>query len=287
MGRWRQRLAWGLGGAILLLLCLWGARTARAVDNYPDPRGPVFRGDFARALPSFDGRVQVVSWNIRFGEEVETAVTELRHNPNLRRADVLLLQEMDETGVAQIAQSLAFNYVYFPASVHSHHGRNFGNAILSPWPLSQPEKVLLPYANPSNAQRRIAAKAVVTIGGAPLVVYSAHTETYWLGRRGRSAQADALAAAVPGGETAVIVGGDFNTVTPADVVRLAGQFTAVGLERASAAAGPTVAVAGIDVAADHIFARALPVLAAGVEETAVSDHRPVWVTLAAGQFADE
>lgn len=280
----RRRRYWllvMLGGLMALPPGLLGARSVRAVENYADPHGPMFQGDFAGPPPPLSGQIRIVSWNIRYGEAVETAVAELRHNPHLRDADVLLLQEMDETGVAYIAQSLAYNYVYFPASVHAHHGRNFGNAVLSKWPLSQPEKVLLPYANPSNAQRRMAAKTVITIAGAPLVVYSVHTETYWLGQRGRSAQTAAIAADIPPGEGPVIVGGDFNTITRADVAELSAQFTAVGLEQVSAEAGPTVDVAGIDVVADHIFARSLPLLAAGaMTETAVSDHAPVWVTLA-------
>lgn len=260
-------------------LCLWGVWTARVVDNYASPDGPLFRGNFADPSLVFDGQIQIVSWNIRYGEAVETAVTELRRNPHLRNADILLLQEMDEAGVAHIAQTLAYNYVYFPASIHAHHGRNFGNAILSKWPLSQPEKLILPHANPSNAQRRIAAKAVVTIDGSPLVVVNSHTETYWLGRRARSAQAAAIAANVSPGDAPVVVGGDFNTVMPPDVTGLAAQFTAVGLERASA--GPTVNVAGVGVTADHIFTRSLAVLAAGAAEgTLASDHSPVWVTLA-------
>ncbi|MCA9875932.1 MAG: endonuclease/exonuclease/phosphatase family protein [Anaerolineales bacterium] len=269
------------GGALALLLSLWGVRTARTVDNYADPAGPLFRGEYAEPAWPFHGELRIATWNIRYGEAVETAVAEIRQNPHLRDADVLLLQEMDETGVAAIAQRLAYNYVYFPASVHAHHGRNFGNAILARWPITRPEKLLLPYANPSNAQRRIAVKATILVDGAPLVVVSTHTETYWLGRRERIAQAAAVATAVAPGEGPVIVGGDFNSVTAGDVALLEGVFTAVGLERVSAAAGPTVEVAGMGVSADHIFARGLPVLAAGAAaETAASDHLPVWATLA-------
>ncbi len=281
MRRWRYGAVWVFSGALLLLLALWGARTARTVDNYTDPAGPVFYGRFAEPTAAPRSTLRIVTWNIRFGEGAATAVAEIRANPHLRDADLLLLQEMDETGVADMAARLKYDYVYFPASVHAHHGRNFGNAILSKWPLSRPEKVLLPFANPSNSQRRTAVRAIVTVAGRPITVISTHTETYWLGRRERLGQAAAIAAAIPPGEGPVIVAGDFNTVTPADVGALVDLFTAVGLNHVSAGAGPSVAVAGVGVAADHIFARALPVVAAGaVAETTASDHAPVWVKLA-------
>ncbi|MBK6708979.1 MAG: endonuclease/exonuclease/phosphatase family protein [Chloroflexi bacterium] len=275
----RRRWSWAgwLGGGLLLmpLLLLW-AVSARTMENYTAPDGPIFTGNFAGAPPPVPSQIRVVSWNIRFGEEMATAVAEIRRNPNLADADIVLLQEMDEAGVARLAQALAYNYVYIPASVHSHHGRNFGNAVLAKWPISQPEKLLLPFANPSNGQRRIAAKAVVNVGDLPLTVYSVHTETYWLNSLGRRAQATAVVRDIPVGQSPVIVGGDFNTISKTDRARLVGQFTDVGLARALTA--PTVSIAGIDVTADYLFARSLAVAAVGSAETAASDHAPVWAT---------
>ncbi|MBP6468799.1 MAG: endonuclease/exonuclease/phosphatase family protein [Chloroflexi bacterium] len=275
--RWRWRWAgWLSGGLVLISLLLLWAVSARTMANYTAPDGPIFTGNFAGSPPPVPSQIRVVSWNIRFGEEVATAVAEIRRNPNLANADILLLQEMDEAGVARLAQALAYNYVYIPASVHSHHGRNFGNAVLAKWPISQPEKLLLPFTNPSNGQRRIAAKAVVNVGDLPLTVYSVHTETYWLRSLGRRAQATAVVQDISVGQSPVIVGGDFNTISKADGARLAGQFAGVGLARAQTP--PTVSIAGIEVTADHLFARSLAVAAAGGAETAASDHAPVWVT---------
>ena len=42
----------------------------------------------------------------------------------------------DEMGTAAIAETLGYNYVYFPAAVHVESGQNFGTAVLSRWPLS-------------------------------------------------------------------------------------------------------------------------------------------------------
>ncbi len=275
--RWRWRWAGWLGGGLLLvpLLLLW-AVSARTMENYTDPDGPIFTGNFAGSPSQIPSQIRVVSWNIRFGEEVATAVAEIRRNPNLANADIVLLQEMDEAGVAYLAQALAYNYVYIPASVHSHHGRNFGIAVLAKWPISRPEKLLLPFANPSNGQRRAAAKAVVHVGDLPVTVYSVHMETYWLRSLGRRAQATAVVQDIPIGQSPVIVGGDFNTISQTDEVRLAGQFAGVGV--AHAPTTPSVSIAGLDVTADHLFARSLPVVAAGGASTAASDHKPIWAT---------
>jgi endonuclease/exonuclease/phosphatase family metal-dependent hydrolase len=59
------------------------------------------------------------------------ALAELREIENQRALDIILLQEMDETGAEQIARELRLNYVYFPAAIEPTYDENFGNAILS------------------------------------------------------------------------------------------------------------------------------------------------------------
>jgi endonuclease/exonuclease/phosphatase family metal-dependent hydrolase len=274
----------------LLAGVLVAGREVRTMKNYDDPDGPLFQADFAGEPPAFTGRLRVITWNIRFAEEVETAVTELQTIPELQNADILLLQEMDERGVAQLAQELGYNYVYYPASVHSYHFRNFGNAVLSKWPILDSAKILLPYENPSNRQRRIGVRAVVDVGGEEVLAYTVHTETYWLPQGRRDAQAAAIVADIEAeaGDRPVIVGGDFNTVTAADVEGLSFIFAGAGLERASAGAGHSVTVAGLDVEADHLFARGVTTMDNGVyAETSASDHFPVWAELLVDVLIEE
>ncbi len=86
-----------------------------------------------------------------------------------------------------------------------------------------------------------------------------------------------LAESVPG---LVIVGGDFNTVTEADVADLDDIFAQAGLERVSAGAGSSVEVAGIGIEADHLFARGFTKKDNGAyQATTASDHFPVWAIL--------
>lgn len=263
---------------LLFITCGLAAVSCRSIENYTDPDEPLFEGSYAGGTPVGEENIVVITWNIAFAEEVEQAIEELAENQDLADADILLLQEMDETGVEEMARSLEYNYVYFPASIHSHHDRNFGNAILSKWPLSDPEKLILPHKNPRNGQIRIAAKAVADIAGTDVHIYSVHTETNWLGTEERQEQINAILADLPDGEQLVIVGGDFNTLTPGSMESLAEQFEQAGLSRGGSEAGPTIGVGSVGLTLDHMFSRGLSEAAAGVwSEAKASDHNPLWV----------
>jgi len=271
-----------LGITLVLIAGVFIGREVRSIKNFEEPEGPRFTGEYATEPTEFDGELKVITWNIRFAEDVETAVSELQSIPDLQDAGILLLQEMDEQGVDEIARELGYNYVYYPASLHSHHNRNFGNAILAKWPITDDKKLMLPHENPSNEQTRIAVRGTVDIGGQDLLVYSVHTETYWLSQSRRNAQAEAIVADILAQpeQGLVIVGGDFNSITDPDVGDLDEIFAQAGLERVSAGAGSSVEVAGIGIEADHLFARGFTPKDNGVyQDTAASDHFPVWAVL--------
>lgn len=266
-------------GLLSLLLLLALALVAyRPMQNYEAATAPLYQGLITPGRDAPPPTLKIITWNIQYAEDVPTALAELQTTPELQEADVLLLQEMDERGTAAIATALGMNYVYYPASVHSHHGRNFGNAVLARWPITASEKLLLPYQNPKNGQQRIAVRAVLAIGQTPLVVYSVHTETIWLSAPRRQAQVAALLQRVAAEPGPVIVGGDFNTLTASSVVRLTGQFAALGLY--AAPAGASSSFAGLTFTLDHLFLRSLTPSAAGTwSGTNASDHAPVWVTM--------
>jgi len=249
--------------------------------NYEDPFAPKFEGSFAKRELEFQGTIKVVTYNINEGRAVDQAIEELNTSAVLRDPDILLLQEMDEDGTRQLACALRHNYVYYPASVFPRTKRNFGNAILTKWPLSNPGKILLPYKGLNNQQLRIAVRANVAIGDLELLAYSVHTETYTVPIRHRKAQIAAVVDDIGSGNGHVVVGGDFNTVSNRSIKRMVGQFAEIDLVRASKGAGPTVSKFGLQPsAADHVFVRGLKVLAKGkVGTTKASDHFPVWVKL--------
>ena len=145
------------------LLAAASAACATAT-SYLDPAGPLheFRRDANAAAPEAPGTLRVVSFNIAYAVEIDRALEVLRGEPSLRAADVLALQEMDAPGTERIARALGMNAVYFPSGVHPRHDRDFGCAVLSPWPLGEPRKLVLPHAARVNRLRRSAASAVVT-----------------------------------------------------------------------------------------------------------------------------
>ena len=208
--------------------------------------------------PTDDGAsatvIRVVSWNIRFGIEVDAAIDELVEVDDLADADVLLLQEMDEVGVERIAAALDADHVFSSVAVHRRSGRDFGNAIVSRWPISDAASVPLPHVAPVSGHPRAAARARVRIGDRELLAYSAHTETPALRLRRRVDQFRRIADDV-GHERAaeVVVGGDFNTVTSRGVEALTRTMATAGLRRASDEADPTFRRAGREVPLDHLF----------------------------------
>ncbi|MFN2221723.1 MAG: endonuclease/exonuclease/phosphatase family protein, partial [Candidatus Promineifilaceae bacterium] len=112
-----------LAALLGLLIVIRTLIASRSVINYTDPDWPSFEGSYAPKQPTFDGTLKAVTWNIAFAEKTEQAIAELSEMDRSRSADVLMLQEMDEEGTDQIARALGYNYVYYPASIHSHHDR--------------------------------------------------------------------------------------------------------------------------------------------------------------------
>ncbi len=248
------------------------------VMNYDNSLEPRFAGNFSDERPDFEGTIKVVSYNISFAENVDRAIHELTEFDELRCADIILLQEMDEAGTQSIAEALRYNFVYYPASVHSHHHKNFGNAILSKWPINDSEKVVLPYVSPRNKQRRIAVKAVINIEQFKVLTYSVHIETFWLGRRKRDAQGAFLINSIDGSYQHAVVGGDFNTLTPRSIGELEDRFDKIGMDRASKGTGCTVRYPFFGFTLDHIFTKGMSVSGAGIcGESEASDHVAIWV----------
>lgn len=102
--------------------------------------------------------LRVVSFNVRYSQNVAGAIEALGAHDPLCRPDVLMLQEMDLQGVRSVAEALKLNYVYYPSARHpikmekdAKRGMSrahpefgyFGAALLSPWPLEDDQKIFL------------------------------------------------------------------------------------------------------------------------------------------------
>jgi endonuclease/exonuclease/phosphatase family metal-dependent hydrolase len=268
-----------MAGMNTKLQAIKGRVTART-ENHTGADGPLYMGGHAGEPPAGGGEILIVSYNLHFGEAVAEAVAAFRDTAALQAADIILLQEMDEAGVDTFARTLGYNYVYYPASV-GPNGHNFGNAILSLWPIEDPAKLILPGVHPLSGQQRTATRATVRLGGEAVRVYSTHLEIATAPPSMRVRQSAAILKDIPADTAYVIVGGDFNTVTPRGVTLLGKQFSAGQMHHDSAGLGPTLRRFGVrPSAADHLFSRGFSRLDAGVlHEVGASDHFPVWVRL--------
>lgn len=251
------------------------AAFACATVNFTSPEGPLYSGAFG-SLPAEDESLRLVTYNIKLAKRMALAIETLRRPP-LAGADVLALQEMDSRGVEQVAAALGMNYVYYPSSLYRGTRREFGNAILSPWPIEEPRKLALPHRGFIVNQLRSATVATVRVAGRPLRVYAIHlgAPPVTTGGRRRRQMDVILKDAAASGDPVVILG-DFNSQ------RVARYAAASGYAWLTRAAGPSLPTPVLSFRFDHILSRGLAVdcVSAGVvREAKASDHRPVWATL--------
>jgi endonuclease/exonuclease/phosphatase family metal-dependent hydrolase len=258
-----------------LLLLLPALASCRTAQNHLDPRGPVYSAAYAgerQARPI----LRIVTFNVEYALRVDRALAALREHPHLREADVVALQEMDAEGVERIAGALQLNSVYYPASLHPKHGRDVGNAILTPWPIESIFKLPLPHRSRVIGQSRAAVGAVVVVGGRRIRVYSVHLGSPFGASPGqRRDQIDVVLCHARGAPEPVVVAGDLNSSG------LGARLEADGYLWATRGVGPTVR----GFSFDHVFVKGLPFAEANAgaarDVKDASDHRPVFVDLSA------
>jgi endonuclease/exonuclease/phosphatase family metal-dependent hydrolase len=186
-------------------------------------------------------RLRAVHWNLEHGNEYAQIERALLTHPELRAADLVLLNEVDlgmaRSGnrdvAADLARALGLHGVFAPLFLELTPGRDddlrfaarrenleslFGVAILSRWPIANARVVDLP--SPERIQfdvermvgRHIGLVAAIERPGAPFVAVSAHLEVHRT-RGHRATQVRVLADALRGERRPVILAGDFNSHT--------------------------------------------------------------------------
>lgn len=261
-----QRLA--QAAALLLLVLAPACRTL----SYPSD-GPLYVGEPGFAEDA-DARLHIVSYNVAYARRVDLAIEALTQPP-LAGADILALQEMDVPGVLAIARKLGYASVYFPVTVHPKTGRDFGNAILSPWPMRNVRKLMLPHKSLIMNQRRAATVADIDVAGQTIRVYSTHFGApFGTSGRQRRDQADTILADARKTSLPVIILGDLNSR------KVARHIATRGYTWVTERIPPTTQRFQFD----HILVRGLPEAMAAESGTwsdgpRASDHHPVWAVL--------
>jgi endonuclease/exonuclease/phosphatase family metal-dependent hydrolase len=192
---------------------------------------------------------------------------------------------MDAPGTERVAKALSLNAVYFPSGVHPKHRRDFGCALLSPWPLEQPRKVILPHGARGSGLRRAAVTAVVVRGEQRITAYCVHLPSpLAISGGSRREELRVLAADAAAADEPVVMAGDFNSHDKVEELAKAG-FTWVTRDVGATARFRLLGIPLAGLSYDHVLVKGLRLLAEpgsmGVIEDnrGASDHDPVWAVL--------
>lgn len=228
---------------------------------------------------TYKEKIKVVSYNIKHSAKIKKAVDLLQNNEDLADADILLLQEMIPSAVEKIATDLNYNYIFYPAVVHPILDANFGNAILSKWPITFDENIIFPPVK-EKSRHRVAVAAKLKINGQDVLIYSLHMGIFMKpGQRGQQIQG--ILNAIDQDIEYCIVAGDFNTIKQKDQDEIIAMFTQAGFEHATSNVDWTYKhwyFMNYKSVFDHIFVRGPKILRSGkVDDRTPSDHLPVWM----------
>lgn len=264
-----------------------GEYDIKSCKNFYPPSGPIYAGNYAPHLDGPTRSIRVVSYNVNFATEVKKLMSDLSELEELKNADVILLQEVEGApgGSGNFAKSaakqLGLNYVFAPAEVFTKHNADYGNAILSRWPILRFRKIMLPLSNFENCNQRIALEATLRIGDEDVEVFSVHLSTLFKDSAGsensriEQMRPVAVAAGRVPAHVPVIVAGDLNTVNPYGWHGIEAMFEDLGFANGHMKRAATFKIPPFHL--DHMFVRGLCPTKMGVSHHARgSDHYPIW-----------
>jgi len=266
--------------------------------SYVEKDKPLFSENYLpedRANSENTDTIKVVSFNIEFSLKVKKAI-DLIFNSTLRDADIFLLQEMDETGAAKIAEELQMSYIYYPSIYHPKHKKNVGNAILTSYPITKSNKLILPH--PSSYPKiskwknykfnKIASQAIIEVQGKKISLYSIHTAAFNTTQNKLECSQEIVDHAQENQSEYTLVGGDFNSMGQADISASIGPFLEDNYIWSSKSVGYSgnhkrALLSFIPLEAfvlDHILSKGFDVISRGkISAEGVSDHDAIWVRL--------
>jgi endonuclease/exonuclease/phosphatase family metal-dependent hydrolase len=220
-------------------------------------------------------RLRVLTSNIRSGTDIFGRARLNAQGAVLRGsgADVVMLQEVWPADQAdQLAALAGLPHVVFSASRRAGAGE-FGNAILSRWPLGDVVCRPVPPAR-LRSQARCVVSATLAADGLPWLVMCAHFGLLPGEPEPASQVVVELATAHRG---PVVFGGDLNRALPTAPCHR--RLRAVLQDAAASSPSPTFPAPCPVLRLDYLYVRGLQVSPATVLATTASDHRPLLVEL--------
>lgn len=239
--------------------------------------------------------IKIVSYNIRWrsGKQLQQIIDWLKDKNG--RPSIIALQEVDRakkrTGHVNHARALAdgLGMYYAWAAPDAPHSRKAseeetGVQLLSPYPLTNITRIVLPHKGPGG-RWRVALGATVKIGGTSLRVYSVHSET----RIPVSLKIAQLGAVLSDlahypASTPAIVMGDFNSWEPSAKSRVRQLFSNAGFTTPFSDDSHTFTrnaiLFDLELKLDWIWLRGLQSPGHGIDRSlTVSDHFPLWTVV--------
>lgn len=260
--------------------------------SYELENEPIFKGSYIENLSAkhVGQSFKVVTFNIEFAQNIEGAQEMLMSRP-LKDFDVLLLQEMDESGVISIAEAMKLSYIYYPAINHPKHKKNVGNAILSKWPISKSEKFITGFSSSfpvlfegTNYKfNKTATVAEILLNGQLVSFVTTHAPAVNTSATKKDF-ANSIASFAQELGQYVVVTGDFNTFGTYEAKQTANSFRDHGFDWASHHVGSTVSSVKSVLSVlpktafqlDHIFIKGFDLkYISTVQQNGVSDHLPI------------
>ena len=173
--------------------------------------------------------IRVLTYNIHHGEGRDERIDLPRIAAVIKRArpDLVALQEVDvktkrSGGVDQAAElaRLTGMHVAFGRAI-DHEGGQYGNAILSRWPLREAKTHALPH-RPEREARCVVVAAARPGGGLPdLLLASTHLQNGRKAVADRTAQTRRINELLAGrGPLPVVLAGDLNTIPGSPTMKL-------------------------------------------------------------------
>lgn len=240
---------------------------------------------------SVPAELTIVSYNIRWraGDQLKQIANWLKK----KQPAVIALQEVDRarqrTGRANTARALAEQLGMFyawaaPPSVKATDEEETGVELLSPYPIKDAARIVLPNQGPGG-RSRVALGATIKMGKMDVRVYSVHAENR-MAELKKVEQLNAVLADLDRRpkSTPAIVMGDFNTWEPAMVDRAREVFTKAGFitpfPDGRATFQRKIVFYNLELKLDWIWLRGLESKSFDIDRSfTVSDHFPLSTTV--------
>lgn len=247
-------------------------------------------------------KIRIATFNVFYGKDPNRIASAIKNNPNLKDADIFLLQEIEahadeaKERAQAIADDLGLQCVYAPARESGKETKLFGThgiAILSRFPIKEFQVVpLREYDLRYNTRKRIALNAVLEIDNQLVQVCNVHLDLR-INIKDRLDQInDVLKKLDSHHIQKIILGGDFNTVPIYWAGRVIPIFYSnqrsrfhkflkgAGYQTRLSDIGHTMEQKIVKFSLDSIYTKGVEISGFGVErDVSVSDHKPVWADI--------